>query len=294
MDEVNQMPTVEVKGNAPRPNPLAAYYRQPKIYITLPSKGKYYPEGTLDTSEDGKYAVYSMTAKDELMFKTPDALLSGKSTVEVIQSCIPSIKDAWHVPSIDLDAILVAIRIATYGESMDIDTVCPKCREDQRYDFNLPDYLNQLSAFNYIPQFSIGELVFHIRPYTYKEVSNRQITNIEQERIYNIVNDDKMSDEEKVERFGASFVKLTELTIEAVSNVVHRIDTPNGSEDDSARIRDFILNAPKEIFNELTQKLSFMKEQLDLKVKNAKCTSCENVFDIAVTMDQANFFGVRS
>jgi hypothetical protein len=34
-----------------------------------------------------------MTAKDELMFKTPDALLNGQSTVEVVKSCIPAIQD---------------------------------------------------------------------------------------------------------------------------------------------------------------------------------------------------------
>ena len=80
-------PTVTV--NTPPANPLSGYYRQPKIYIRLPSGGEYYPEGALDVSENGDYPVFAMTAKDELMLKTPDALLSGESTVEVIKSCVP-------------------------------------------------------------------------------------------------------------------------------------------------------------------------------------------------------------
>src|SRR6056300_1622120 len=100
-------------------SPLQKFYRQPKLYLSLPSDGKYYPPGVLETTETGEYPVYSMTAKDELAFKTPDALINGQSTVDVIQSCIPNIKNAWEMPSLDLDAALIAIRIATYGEHMD-------------------------------------------------------------------------------------------------------------------------------------------------------------------------------
>jgi len=96
-------------------NPLANYFRQPKMYMRLPSHGQFYPEGALDTSEIDEYPVYAMTAKDELMFKTPDALMNGQATVEVIKSCIPAIKNPWQMPSLDLDAVLIAIRIATYG-----------------------------------------------------------------------------------------------------------------------------------------------------------------------------------
>ena len=67
-----------------RTNPLTKYFRQPKIYLRLPSKGRYYPAGSLDMPDSGELPVYAMTAKDELMFKTPDALLNGESVVEVI------------------------------------------------------------------------------------------------------------------------------------------------------------------------------------------------------------------
>jgi len=302
MDENMELPKVEITQKAApdvanatqNGSPLSAYYRQPKIYMKLPSGGEFYPEGTLDKSDDGQYAVYSMTAKDELMFKTPDALLSGQSTVAVINSCIPSIKDPWQLPTIDLDAVLVAIRIATYGENMDIDTNCPKCKEEQRYGFDLTRYLDDLSKFTYSKTLQVGELTYHIRPYTYKEFTKKTLARIEQEKIFNIINDKDMSDEEKVDRFGVSFVKLTELTIESIADVVKQIDTPQGSESDPQKIREFILNSPKEMFEAVSLELNKMKSQLDLKVKNATCDKCSHSFDINVTMDQANFFGARS
>lgn len=296
MEEKMDMPNVEISRapEKPKQSPLDAYYRQPKIYMRLPSSGKFYPEGSIDPSQDGQYAVYSMTAKDELMLKTPDALLTGRSTVEVIQSCVPSIKDAWQIPSIDLDAILVGIRIATYGETMDIDTECPKCKEEQRYGFDLTKYLEELAQFSYTENFAVGELIFHLRPFTYKEATRRALSRIEQEKIFSIINDDKMDDEEKIERFGVSFVKLSNLTVDMIAEAISQIDTPQGSESDKDKIRDFMLNTPKDIFEAVNEELLKMKESLDLKVKGAKCDKCEHVFDIAVAMDQANFFNARS
>lgn len=67
-------------------NPLSQFFRQPKIYMTLPSKGKFYPPDALDMPENGELPVFAMTAKDELLMRTPDALMNGASTVEVIKS----------------------------------------------------------------------------------------------------------------------------------------------------------------------------------------------------------------
>ena len=91
-------------------NPLSMFMRQPKIYIKLPSGGLFWPNGSLELSETGEYPVYSMTAKDELMLKVPDALMNGQAIVDVIQHCVPNVKNAWKIPTIDLDIILIAIR----------------------------------------------------------------------------------------------------------------------------------------------------------------------------------------
>jgi len=61
------------------PNILEKYQRQPKLYIDLPSKGRWYPPNALAKSDE--LAIYSMTASDEIATKTPDALFSGNTTV---------------------------------------------------------------------------------------------------------------------------------------------------------------------------------------------------------------------
>ena len=145
-------------------NPLANYFRQPKLYLRLPSHGKFYPEGALDTSEIDEYPVYAMTAKDELMFKTPDALMNGQATVEVIKSCVPAIKNPWQMPSLDLDAVLIAIRMATFGEQMEMHATCPSCQHFNDFTLNLVHYLDKIADTEYNTEINVSPLTIHIRP----------------------------------------------------------------------------------------------------------------------------------
>jgi hypothetical protein len=278
----------------PKKNPLTGWYRQPKIYVSLPSKGKFYPQGALDRSSNDQYPVYAMTAKDELMFKTPDALLTGQSTVELIKSCMPAILDPWSMPSIDLDFALIAIRIATYGDKMEVGCNCPKCNAENNYDVDLTAWFSNFDNFNYVDVVNSDPLLVHIRPYTYKELTKTSIKTMEQQRIFQIINDDSISDEVKMDKFGASFVKLTELTVDVIADCIVKIDTPDGSVDDKAMIKDFINNCSKDIFDNVSTHITNMKNQIELKEQSVKCNECGSEFTMPISMDQSNFFAVKS
>jgi len=275
-------------------NPLSQWFRQPKIYIKLPSGGEFYPPNALDRSQTSEYPVYAMTAKDELMFKTPDALLSGQSTVEVIKSCIPAILDPWQMPSIDLDACLIAIRVATYGESMEVSCNCPTCNAENNYDINLTNWLGNISSFHYDSTINMDPLTIHIRPYTYQEITKTNLKTFEQQRIFQVINNDQISDEEKLKQFGESFVKLTSLTVDIIAGCISKIDSPNGSTDDPKFIKEFVDNASKEVFDLLSAHINGMKERIEMQPLDVTCTECNFDFVMPVTMDQSNFFAVRS
>jgi hypothetical protein len=280
--------------NQPKKNPLTSFYRQPKIYVRLPSKGKFYEPGSLDLSENGEYPVYAMTAKDELLFKTPDALLNGTSTVELIKSCIPAILNPWVMPNIDLDFALIAIRIATYGDKMDVGTNCPHCDAENSYDMDLTAWLDIFNNFIYNTDIVVDPLTVHVRPYTYKEVTKTALKSMEQQRIFQVINDDTLSDEIKLEKFGASFLKLTELTVDVIADCITAIDTPDGSVSDKDMIKEFIANCSKDIFQKIQDHVVQMKELIEFKAQNVTCGECSKPFSLPVTMDQSNFFAVKS
>lgn len=286
------------QGQKPQGNPLSKYFRQPKIYLRLPSKGKYYPPGALEMTESGELPVFAMTAKDELMFKTPDALMNGEATVEVIKSCIPAIKNPWAMPSIDSDAVLIAIRLATFGEKLELTTKVPGTGTSKDFEIDLRLLLDQLISFDYQPYIVVNdEITVEIRPTNYKEFTENALKTFEEQRIFRLVNDETIPDEQKLQAFANSFKKLTNLTIDLVVNSVVAIDTPEGKVTERAYIKDFFNNADRDTFDSIIKHLEAMKEQSSIKPMKVKATPEEieegapEEYDIPITFDQSNFFG---
>ena len=111
-------------------NPLRQFFRQPAVYIKLPSDGQFWPDKAISMTDNRELPVLPMTAIDEITYRTPDALFNGQAVISVIQSCIPAIKNAWDMPGMDTNAVLVAIRIASYGHAMRISSTCPFCKTE--------------------------------------------------------------------------------------------------------------------------------------------------------------------
>ena len=280
-------------------NPLQKYYRQPAVYITLPSKGKYYTPDVFTPTETGELPVLPMTAKDEMTFKTPDSLMNGQATVDVIQSCVPNIKNAWKMVNHDLDTVLLAIRIATYGEMMDINAVVPGINEQVTQSVNLPALLESIKDIEVTDTFKT-KAGFEIKtnPFTYKQLTDAQIKSFEQQKIYLTVNNSQLDDAEKNRRFAESLQKLNTLNFDLLVNAVQSITTPNGETvTDMAFIKEFIDNADSKTIEDIQKGLSDLRVQANVKPLQVKSTE-EQIkkgapvsYEVPVTFDSANFFG---
>ena len=279
-------------------NPLAQFMRQPKIYISLPSQGEYYPPGSIDLGETGQLAVYSMTAKDELSLNIPDALMNGQAVVDVIQHCIPQIKNAWAVPSIDLDLILIAIRLATYGEMM---TTPVKLKDDLEFEYQVDLRIvmdSLLDNIHWDPVIPINsEMTVYVRPLTYKHVTKAALRTFETQKIMQVVNDEKISEEDKTRIFKDSFIKLTEVTIDVIADSICKVETSAGVVDDNQYIKEFINNADKEIFNIIQGHLEKLKQQNSIRPLVIEVTDemrehgiTDDTVEVPLIFDPANFF----
>lgn len=277
-------------------NPLRKYFRQPKVYITLPSRGEFYQEGVLEMTENKEFPVFAMTAKDELIIKTPDALLNGQATVDVIQSCIPNIKSAWQMPSVDLDACLVAIRIATYGESLDITTKVPVLGEDRQFTVDLRQILNKLVTPTYDNKLKVGDIGVELRPLTYKEFTETNLKTFEEQRIFTLVNDDELDDAERLSRFGQSFKKLTDLTVGMLTKSIAKLTIGDEEVTNPTFINEFIDNVDKEFFKAITDHLEEQRKKFaiePIKVESNEedvAAGVPKTWEVPITFDQSNFF----
>tara|TARA_B110000503_G_C7105575_1_gene395771 strand:- start:310 stop:1182 length:873 start_codon:yes stop_codon:yes gene_type:complete len=277
-------------------NPLRKYFRQPKVYITLPSKGKFYADGAIEIPESGEFPVFAMTAKDELTMKTPDALLNGQATVDVIKSCIPAIKNPWSMPSIDLDAVLIAIRIATYGEMMELSTKVPNTGEDRTFTVDLRQLLNKLVIADYEETTEVDNMSIKIRPLTYKEFTQASLKTFEEQRIFNLVNNDSVPDEEKLAKFNESFKKLTDLTVSTLSRSITSISIGDTEVTNQKHIDEFINNADKQFYKSITEHIEQQRDKFQLeplKVHSSEedlAAGAPKEYEVSITFDQSNFF----
>jgi hypothetical protein len=234
-------------------NPLATLMRQPKLYIKLPSKGQYWPKGSLTSAPGDEFPVYSMTAKDEIMLKNPSAMATGQAVVNVIQSCLPNIVNAWDCPNLDMDSILIAIRIATYGPILKIE----------ENEIDLKSVLDQLyNKISWIEQLPLDNgLIMHIKPLPYRAVIKAAGESIETQKIMMVVNDEKLTEDEKLSKFKDSFVKLTNITLSVVADSIFQIDTADGSVTDQKFIDEYMEQCDRDIFNAVKNHLDKLTEQ---------------------------------
>jgi len=278
-------------------NPLAMFMRQPKIFIRLPSNGEYWPNGSLEISSTGDYPVYSMTAQDELMLKIPDALMNGQAIVEVIQHCIPNIKNAWDVPSTDIDVILIAIRLATYGEKMTTPITFGEIEMDYVIDLRtvMDTLLNQIT---WDPIVSINDdLTVFVRPINYKQMSYTALQSFETQKIIQMANNEQITDTDKIAMFKESFTKLTNVTIGMVAESIFKIDSSKGSTDNIKFIQEFINNSDKSVFDKIQNHLEKLKEQNSIKPIIVSVTDemrqngiTGDTVEIPMTFDASTFF----
>jgi len=279
-------------------NPLSMYMRQPKIYIRLPSRGKFWPEGSLVPTETGEFPVYSMTAKDELSLKVPDALMNGQAVVDVIQHCMPNIKNAWHVPSLDIDVILIAIRLATYGEMMTTPIVFG---DDLELEYQLDlrvvmDTLQQQITWSEIVPVT-DELTVFVRPLNYRQISATSVKAFETQKLMQIVNNNTTSEDDKLKLFKEGFKALSDATLGSISDSISRIESIQGSTDNPEFIKDFVNNIDKEIFKTIEKHLENLRDVNAIKPMTVKVTDemrekgvTGDTVEVPIAFDPTTFF----
>ena len=278
-------------------NPLNKYFRQPALYVSLPS-GTNYPPHVVAQSQTGELGIMPMTAKDEIRFKTPDALMNGQGVVDVIQSCCPEIKDAWQIKSYDLDTILIAIRIATYGETMDMTFTVPGANESVSHSVNLPALLDTIRGTSIKSEVVLEDgLKISIRPLTYKDMTATSLQTFQQQKMYAAVQDSQMSDEEKSTRFNEAFKKLTELNESILLKNISVITLADGTEvADPTQIKEFIDNANAKLIKDIETQVMVLRTQGAVKPLKLKASEeqikkgAPATYEVPVTFDNANFF----
>lgn len=272
-------------------NPLRKYFRQPAIYLELPSKGEFYSEDVLQLPESGEAPILPMTAMDEIAYKTPDALFNGTATADVVGSCVPAFKDPWQMLTIDLNTVLIAIRIASVGDEMEITSTCPECENTTDYTVSLSQVIDRKPDINeYKKDLVMGDLTITFKPMTYKEANDNNMVRFEEDRLARLIAEDGLSEEEKIQMLSESFKNISDFSIKAIQRSVQSIRTPDSVTTEREHINEFLQNCEKDIYDAVKDKVISLRQLEELDPFRIKCSECEHEYNQPYTMDMTTFF----
>lgn len=274
-----------------RSNPLAGYFRQPAIYIKLPSSGRWWADNALDLPVTEQIPVYPMTTKDEIILRTPDALLNGQGVVDVIMSCCPNIQNPWAMPSIDVDTVLIAIRIATYGNEMSFDSKCSHCGETNSHELDLTVPLSSITCPDYSKTVNYQDIKIKLKPQVYFNINQGNMINFEEQKIIELLNESTLDPQDKAHRLTESMKKLVDAGAESITASTEYIELPNGERVTAAEhLSEFYKNAESGAVRLVQDQMEHLAETAKIKPLHLKCNYCEKEYNVDMTFDYSSFF----
>lgn len=272
-------------------NPLHKFFRQAAIHMELPSGGRFWPQGSIDIPVTGQIPVMPMTARDEITLRTPDALMNGSGIVEVIQSCCPSIKDAWATPNVDVDALLIGIRIATYGPNMDIDSKCPHCAAENRHGVDLGTVLGSIQCPDYNHLIAVSNLQIKLKPVPFFGINRENTVSFQEQKLLQALEKPDIDPQLRAQEIQNSMTRIVEANIEMTAKATDYIEIDaNTRVSEYDFIHEFYTNAAADILRAVQLRLTEINAQGAPKPSSVQCSECTKGYIIPLEFDYANFF----
>lgn len=280
-------------------NPLNKYFRQPSLFMRLPTQGKWYAQKDVELSGEGEIPVFGLTALDEIMLNTPDAMLNGQALENVIKNCSPSIKNVKNLMIPDLDALFLAIKIATSNGKYDFERKCPSCGHDNTFEVNCQHLLDTMTVIedtDAIVNFN-EQLIVHVRPYT---LEMRQLflqREFEEERTLKAIDESNkdLNEFERAKILGESVERLSKITFTLVAKSIEKIVmvSEKVSVTDPAHINEWLTSINKAQADAVMNAVNNLNSIGVTKSQPAQCESCGHQWTETLNFDPISFFGQR-
>lgn len=277
---------------APGGNPLTRYYRLPGLHVPLPTRGAFMPPGSVEFTPKGDVPVMPMRAADEMLLKSPDALMSGYAIEKLIESCVPAVKTPNLLSQPDLDVLLLAIRAATNGTSMTVHTECPSCGAEGEFECDLGNILSTMKTIP--PENPVrlsDDVIVYVRPHNVGESFRIATASFEEYRQLQALETQGVADEVKSKQANASLDRINKLTLAVTASCIVKVQVPEGPVEDRQAIADFIANVPGPWVKRVTEKLKAVNAMgIDRSVE-ATCSKCGHQWRAEVEFNPQTFFG---
>lgn len=247
----------------------------PKIYISLPSSGH-------DMTR--QLPIYSMSAKDDIYVCTPDALMNGQTTIQIIKNCCPDISDPESLTLADINTILVGIKIATDDDDSTVQLKCHDCKETNDFALNMQNYLYGPNL-NGWQDIIFPHIIVKIEPPKYRKINEWNIHDFRiAKQLYQI-----QYIEDPIQRDELLFPLLDRRNDLNMERYVESIQSINGVEDKHS-IGEFLKFVDAKIAQTIRERIDTAHEGEKLGTVDLQCPKCKQKFTLPLDLDFSSNF----
>jgi hypothetical protein len=140
------------------------------------------------------------------------------------------------------------------------------------------------------------DLKIYIKPLTYKMISKVGLEALETQKIMEVVNNETITEDQKLELFKRSFNKLTQFTLSTVVESIYQVDSGEESVEDEFFIKEFMEQCDSDLFNLVKNRIDKLSAANGVKPVKVKATeeikkiSKEEEIEVLVEFSPSNFF----
>jgi hypothetical protein len=282
------------------PNPLQSYFRQASTYIALPTQGKWYQPQDITLTANNEIAILGLTARDDVLLNTPDAMLNGEALKKVIQNCVPDVHNVNALLMPDLEAIFVGMKMASNNGAMEINRICPSCGAECNFDLQCQSILDgQTMIDNQDGVVSIDEtLRVHVKPYNFQQRSIFIQREFEEEKILRAfdANNPNPNEFARAEIMAEAVDRISLLTYRLVAGSITSVEILSTNEhvSDPAFITEWLMNITNQQAEKVMQAVDDLNKCGPRKQISIQCESCQFTWQDNVSYDPISFFAKRS
>jgi len=292
------------------------------VSIALPTMGYFYPKGSGIIAEDADPAdleVKPLGIMAELVAKDPFVLASGRGVPKILRNICPSILKPEEMCEVDIQAIMIACRLASYGSHMELTHVCENpnteevdgddgkkvkvavCNHKNKLDIDLNHHIQRYAPLEDMESLLLilpeirGQQV-HMKPLCYKSAltilknsvsMNRVYESIEKESITKLIEDESMMDayERMIENTSETRFVLT------LGSIFYVANAKGEKVFDESFIAEWLEMVPPTIVDHMQRKAKAYNEKLnDLTKIKYTCINCGHENTASFEVDPQKIF----
>lgn len=274
------------------------------VAIELPTGGEWYDPGVFrDGTRFDEIMINPFTMMESLNFQNPFKLMNGDAVYDMISHVCHGVINPREMASVDVDAIAVAARNASYGRDMELEVTCnndemvasddegalpaPKCREVTKVKVDLNSVQLQYTR---LPEKSEWKVKFEngqtalLRPIRYSFVVDQIKLAADARRNSKSADSEDMMEQVMQITTSSTF----DYRLESIDSVM----TSDGRE---TKDRDLIRRWLAKIPSSWSQDIADLVDVLNKGVMTAgmsefSCPACGHKQEISVTGDPVRFF----